>query len=179
MLILLTLLFLPTFADVPVEGMKQYNYQYVINNTADYPDYFFLTSSEIWKWNDPKPVLNGTFQDGYKFDGFVLHAIKQTDMDPGILSALMDPMEAPEKNLTEYFEKVSIATANVSLPVSTTVDDTIPLIDIQVNLHVNSISPTDLNVSMSSVIFRYTDTRSEEIPLAEGEDVPEPGVHTP
>ena len=44
-LILAGMFLTPAFGDVPIEGMKQYNYQYHINNTEEYPEYMFLTSS--------------------------------------------------------------------------------------------------------------------------------------
>ncbi|MFH0968694.1 MAG: hypothetical protein V1862_13525, partial [Methanobacteriota archaeon] len=74
-LILTGFVLIPVIADIPIEGMKQYNYQYVINNSFEYPDYLFLTSSEIWNFEHPFIVVNGTFSGGYKLDGFVLHAM--------------------------------------------------------------------------------------------------------
>jgi len=153
-------------ADIPIEGMKQYSYQYIINNTADYPDYVFLTSSEIWQFTMPTLVVNGTFGGGYKLDGFILHAIAREDLDQAVMDQLHDAKnENPD--LTDYFEKAPIKTSEALLPVAVTIDDQIPVSNISVILSINDIGETDLNITKEKTIFGFENGTSDEAPYIE------------
>ena len=146
MLFMVVICSVPVMADVPIEGIKQYSYQYVINNSADYPDYVFLTSSEIWSFEHPIFVINGTFGGGYKLDGFILHAIKNADLDAAVKEKLSAAGKG-ENNFSTYFESAPIATSDILLPVSTGMNDTIPVNNITVILEVKEIKGDILNVT--------------------------------
>jgi len=69
-------------ADVKVEGWRDLNYDYIISNINDYPDYIFLTSSNIWGWKYASMINStGPFGKGYKLDDFIVHAIRASDFD--------------------------------------------------------------------------------------------------
>lgn len=153
-LVLTGSLILPLGADIPIAGMKQYDYQYVINNTGDYPDYLFLTSSEIWNFEYPSLVVNGTFSGGYKLDGFVLHAIRQADLDPAVKGELTTP-ENVKKNLSAYFESAPLVTSELILPVATSINDTVPLTNLSVLLQVTGINARNLNITKVKTIYQY------------------------
>ncbi len=156
-------------ADVPVEGIAQYTYQYLINNTEEYPEYSFITSSEIWGFEQPSLVINGSFGGGYKLDGFVLHAIRTADLSEKI----QEQLSAPGKdtlNLSRYFTTVPVATSDLLLPVSTGMDSSITLSNITVVLQVQEIYGSDLNATKEKTIFRYENgTALEEMTREEAD----------
>lgn len=174
LLILTGLFFIPVIGDVPIEGMKQYNYQYVINNTVEYQDYIFLTSSEIWNFEHPSIVVNGTFSGGYKLDGFVLHAMKESDLDPRIIDQLRTE-EQERTDLTQYFSSVPLATAALDLPVATSIEDTIPLSNISVRLQIESIHGNELNITKTQMIYGFENGTTIDIPFQEDVNDPKPG----
>lgn len=163
LLLLTTGIIIPTLADIPVEGIKQYNYQYMINNTADYPDYVFLTSSEIWHFEHPSVVVNGTFGGGYKLDGFVLHAIKETNLDATVKEQMTTADQIAE-NLSGYFASAPLATSEILLAVSIGMNDSIPLNNITVLLEVQNINGSELNITKVKTSLGFENgTVQEEI----------------
>lgn len=153
----------PGIADIPLVGEKQYSYRYIINNSADYPDYTFFTSSEIWQYAMPTLVVNGSFGGGYKLDGFILHAVKNSEIDPAVLD-LMGSTNQEEKNLTPYLEKAPIRTADVLLPVSVSLDKAIPVDNISVVLLVNALNETAFTVTKVKTLYGFENgTTGEEI----------------
>jgi len=162
-LMLATLVIMPLEADIAVTGMKQQTYQYIINNTEDYPDYQFLTSSEIWNYEYPSLVINGTFGGGYKLDGFILHAIRQNDLDPAVRAEL-NTSDHEKKNLSVYFESAPMATSDLLLPVATTLNETLQVQNLTVILRIDEISNRTLNVTRLKTIYQYENgTSSEEL----------------
>jgi len=160
---LATLVIMPLEADIAVTGMKQQTYQYIINNTEDYPDYQFLTSSEIWNYEYPSLVINGTFGGGYKLDGFILHAIRQNDLDPAVRAEL-NTSDHEKKNLSVYFESAPMATSDLLLPVATTLNETLQVQNLTVILRIDEISNRTLNVTRLKTIYQYENgTSSEEL----------------
>lgn len=150
-------------ADIAVTGIKQQTNQYVINNTELFPEYQFLTSSEIWNYEYPSLVVNGTFGGGYKLDGFVLHAIKRTDLDPTVLADLSSP-EREKKNLSAYFESAPLATSDLLLPVTTSLNENLSVSNLTVLVNIEGINKKNLNVSKIKTIYQYENgTKSEEI----------------
>ncbi len=163
----------PLVADTPIIGMKPYNYQYVINNTAEFPDFQFLTSSEIWNFDYPSLVVNGTFGGGYKLDGFTLHAIRKDKLDPSIREELAT-VDHEQKNLSSYFETAPLVTSDLSLPVATTLNDTIPVTNLTVLLQINNITAQTLNVTKIKTIYYY-----ENGTTLEESAQPEPRISDP
>jgi hypothetical protein len=159
--ILLGSIFMPVQADIAITGIKQQNYQYIINNTEAYPDFQFLTSSEIWNYEYPSLIVNGTFSGGYKLDGYVLHAIRQKDLDPAVRTELMH-QEREKKNLSVYFESAPLATSDLLLPVSTSLNETIPIRNLTVLLNIEGIDNKTLNVSRIKTIYQYENGSSNE-----------------
>jgi hypothetical protein len=165
--ILLPLLFLASgaYADVPIPGMKGYDNNYVISNIGDYPNYLFLTSSTIWGWKYTSLIdhATGSFGGGYKLDGFYLHAAKESDFNESIFSASSGDNRI---DCTDYCKgNQKIVSSDIDLPVSKTVNNTIPLSQITVYLKVNSINDTDLDVTMGRIVYTYSNGTSLEAPL--------------
>ena len=152
----------PVVADISVKGISQFNNQYVIDNTDKFQNYTFLTSSEIWGFEYPKLVVNGSFGGGYKLDGFVLHALKSTDISPGVREQLTRE-DSEKENLTSYFESSPLATSDILLPVSVGMNDTIPLNNITVFLQINNIEGKNLSISELKTVYGYLNGTSEEI----------------
>lgn len=174
-LILACLLFIPVISDVPIEGMKQYVYQYEINNTAEYPDFIFFTSSEIWNFEHPSIVVNGSFGGGYKLDGFVLHAMKETDLDPDVKEQLRTENQ-DKTDLSRYFSSAPLATSEIMLPIATSLNDTIPLSNLTVLLQIQSIQDTVLNISKTRVIYGFKNGTTIDMVYQEDSDDSKPGT---
>lgn len=169
LLLLLPLLLLVSgaYADVPIPGMSGYNNQYIISNIGDYSDYLFLTSSAIWGWEYTSLVdrATGTFGGGYKLDGFLLHAVKASDFNASIFAA---DSSKGDVDCTGYCRGNSkIVSSRINLPVSTLVNDTIPLSQITVYLKVNSINDTSLNITKDRTVYKYDNGTSLEAPVQE------------
>ena len=173
-LLLVGILISPALADIPVEGMKQYNYQYVINNTGVFPDYLFLTSSEIWNFEHPSIVVNGTFGGGYKLDGFVLHAMKESSLDPRIKEQM--ETEETKTDLRTYFASAPIVTSELMLPVATSIDDTIPLSNLTILLQIQNITSSELNITKMKTIFGFENGTTIEEAYQEETDDTQPGT---
>lgn len=169
LLLISGLFIIPVIADIPIEGMKQYNYQYVINNSDNYKDYVLFTSSEIWNFQHPSIVINGTFGGGYKLDGFVLHAIRDSELDPSVKEQI-SRAEPDNKDLTGYFTNATIATSDIQLPVSTNVDESIPLSNITVLLQIQDISDNVLNVTKIQTIYGFENGTSTNMSTKEEND---------
>nr|WP_319540164.1 hypothetical protein [uncultured Methanospirillum sp.] len=169
-LMLTGLLIMPLEADIAVTGMKQQTYQYIINNTEAFPDYQFLTSSEIWNYEYPSLVINGTFGGGYKLDGFVLHAIRQNDLDP-VIRAELSSSDHEKKNLSAYFESAPMATSDLLLPVATTLNETLAIRNLTVLLRIDEISNRTMNVTRLKTVYQYENgTSSEEFEQSKPEE---------
>jgi len=174
LLFLTGMLLTPVIADVPIEGMKQYNYQYVINNSADYPEYLFLTSSEIWGYEHPSIVVNGSFGGGYKLDGFVLHAMKEADLNPLIREELGTVNQ--KTDLPGYFTSAPLVTSEVMLPVATNMDDTVPLTNLTILLQIQNITNAELNVTKIRTIYGFENgTTIDQVFQGETDDT-QPGT---
>lgn len=155
LLLAMPLLVSGAYADVPVPGMKGYDNQYVISNIGDYPGYLFLTSSAIWGWGYTSPVdhATGSFGGGYKLDHFMLHAVKASSFNASIFTS---GSRAGDVDCTAYCKDNSkIVSSSINLPVSTLVNDTLPLSQITVYLNVNSINDTSLNITRSRTVYQY------------------------
>jgi hypothetical protein len=162
-LVMFALLVTSAIGDIAIVGEKQYSFRYVINNTGQYPDYYFLTTNVIMPEPVPNLVENGTFGGGYKLNGFILHAVKKADLDPGVVDTLRS-QDRKGENLTAYFEKFPLITSNISLPVSTSLDQTIPVDNITVVLSIDDINSTVLNVSKTMTLYGFENgTVSEDL----------------
>lgn len=171
LLILAGSLFTSVQADIAVADIKQQTNQYIINNTEFYPEYQFLTSSEIWNYEYPSLVVNGTFGGGYKLDGFILHAIKRTYLDPTVLADLSSP-EGEKKNLSAYFESTPLATSDLLLPVTTSLNENLSVSNLTVLLNIEGINKKTLIVSKIKTIYQYENgTISEEIEQTKPEKI--------
>lgn len=159
MIIILSLY--PATGDVPVDGIVQYPYQYLITNAGSFPEFTFLTSSENWGFDHPALVINGSFGGGYNQDGFILHAIASTTLDETIRARLSGSNQ-PETNFSEYFSHAPLATADILLPVSTGMDETIPVQNITILLEVADISGAVMQVTKTSTILQFTNGTSME-----------------
>lgn len=157
------LLITPCLADILIIGEKPYTYRYIINNTDAYPDYTFLTTNEIMPEPYPNLIENGSFGGGYKLNGFILHAVKRSLLDAGVIDILKSK-EKTEKNLTSYFENLPVAISNLSLPVGTSINDSIPLDNITVILTVHEINGTVFNITKTKTLYGFENgTVAEEL----------------
>jgi len=154
----LAALLLPcAYADVKVEGWREQSYDYTITNINDFPDYVFLTSSVIWGW-EYASVLNGTgsFGGGYKLDGFHVHAIRSANFDKERFFRLKQENDQDAVNCTDYCRNnAEIVSSNLSLPRSVSVQETVPLQKILVQLKVEDITDRTLNISKTKMLYYY------------------------
>jgi len=166
-------------ADIAVEGMRQYDYNYSIVNIGDFPDYVFLTSSAIWGWEYVSEInRTGSFGGGYKLDGFQVHAIKAENLDQGMLKAETSGDDKAKASRMEYFENnKDIVSSNTTLPVATSLEEALGLKSISVYLKINSINESAINLSETRVVYSYLDGRTEELPVKDG-DIPAPSNRT-
>ena len=149
-------------ADIKVDGITPFNYHYLLNNTEDYQNYTFLTSSEIWGFEYPRIVVNGSFGGGYKLDGFVLHALKNEDLSQGVREELLQE-EGGKGNLSSYFQSAPLATSDILLPVSVSIEDSLELNNVTVFLRVDGIEGKNLSVSKLKTYYGYLNGTSEEV----------------
>lgn len=160
------LLSLCASADVPVEGMKQANYNYVISNIKDYPDYVFLTSSAIWGWKYASIINStGTFGGGYKLDSYEVHAIKASDFDQAKFFAARDEYDQEIADCTDYCrDNPKIVSSNLTLPKATSLKDIIPLEKIEVDLRIDAITDQVLRISKTKMLYYYENGTVQEFP---------------
>ena len=168
--VLLLLLSLSASADVKVEGWRQQNYDYIISNIGDFPDYVFMTSSAIHGWEYASLINStGTFGGGYKLDRFIVHAMKAADFDRERFFAQRDEYDPESVNCTDYCRNNPlIVSSNLSLPKATSVKEILPLERIEVYLKVDSITDRSLDISRTRMLYYYKNgTRLEFHPEEE------------
>lgn len=156
-LALLALLLPGSYADVKVEGWREQRYDYIITNINDFPDYVFLTSSAIRGW-EYASVLDrlGSFGGGYKLDGFYVHAIRSVDFDKERFFNQRAEYDQDAVNCTDYCQNNSmIASSDLYLPKSVSMQETIPLNKIEVLLTVNDITDKALDISKTKMLYYY------------------------
>lgn len=167
----LAALLLPcAYADVKVEGWREQSYDYTITNINDFPDYVFLTSSVIWGW-DYASILNstGSFGGGYKLDGFHVHAIRSANFDKERFFSQRQENDQGVVNCTDYcLNNTKIVSSDLTLPRSVSVQETIPLQKILVQLKVEDITDRTLNISKTKMLYYYAngtvmETNAEEL----------------
>jgi hypothetical protein len=168
------------YADVAVEGVSTYSYQYDIVNAGDFPDYIFLTSSAIWGWEYPQIIENGTFGGGYKLDAFVFHAIPAADIDLNRITAgntEESSADAAEENDTQaYLSSLPFLTANVTLPVGAFYEDKLGIENVTVNLSITALNATAFEVKKESALFGMKNGSVIQAAIAGDEDPIPPAV---
>lgn len=159
------LLSLSATADVPVEGMKQVSYSYVISNIRDYPDYVFLTSSAIWGWKYASIINStGTFGGGYKLDSYEVHAIRAPDFDRQKFFAARDEYNQEIANCSDYCrDNPKIVSSNLALPKATSVNLTMPIEKLEVLLSVDGITDQALDISKTRMLYYYENGTVQEL----------------
>lgn len=159
-------LFSSGLADILIKGEKNYNYEYNITNINDYPDYVFLTSSVIHKW-EYTSIINSTtglFGGGYKLDRFRLHAIAASDFDRDLFFSQRDQYNPERVNCTEYCQNNSqIATANLALPVAISLNESMGVDRIEVFLKIDDITNESLNISRTGMQYYYQNGTVKEV----------------
>ncbi|MCA1917655.1 hypothetical protein [Methanospirillum hungatei] len=180
-LILVTgLLFSTASADVAVEGMSPYFYQYDISNFEEFKDYLFLTSSAIWGWEYPFIIQDGTFGGGYKLDGFVLHAIPSADIDPDTIAAINagDALtdESHDSEVSSSLSRLPFLTANISLPKGVFFEDDLGVLNVTVFLNITALNETSFDVKKEAALFGYRDGTVIQVPLSGDEEPVPPAV---
>lgn len=157
-------------ADVKIEGMRDHYYDYNITNIKDYPDYVFLTSSVIYKWEYASLVnrTTGLFSGGYKLDNFRLHAIAASDFDSGKFFRQRDKNNPESINCTEYCQNNSkMVTADLTLPVAISLNESMGVERIEVLLKIDDITNESLNISRTRTQYYYQNGTVEEHPPEE------------
>ena len=177
-LILVTgFLFSYASADVAVEGVSTYSYQYDISNFEQFSDYLFITSSAIWGWEYPFVIQDGIFGGGYKLDGFVLHAIPSADIDSDKIADVHAddalPDETNESEVSSYLSSLPFLTANISLPKGAFFEDELGIKNVTVVLNITSLNETSFDVIKESALFGYTDGTVIQVPIS-GDEEPVP-----
>lgn len=184
------LLSLSASADVPVEGMKQADYTYVISNIKDYPEYVFLTSSAIWGWKDAAIINStGTFGGGYKLDSYEVHAIRASDFDRQKFLAAKDEYDREIANCEDYCrdnpkivspnltcsmamfsiwvrsgrDNPKIISSNLTLPKATSVKEIIPLKKIEVDLRIDGVTDEALKITRTKMLYYYENGTVQEL----------------
>ncbi|ABD41310.1 hypothetical protein Mhun_1579 [Methanospirillum hungatei JF-1] len=176
-ILVIGLLFSTASADVAVEGVSTYFYQYAISNFEEFKDYIFLTSSAIWGWEYPFIIQDGTFGGGYKLDGFVLHAIPSADIDPDTIAdinagdALTD--ETRDSGVSSYLASLPFLTANISLPKGAFFEDDLEIENVTVVLNITALNETSFDVKKDAALFGYRDGTVIQVPMS-GDDEPVP-----
>lgn len=170
-------LFSAASADIAVEGVSTYSYQYTITNFEQFSDHIFLTSSAIWGWEYPFIIQDGTFGGGYKLDGFVLHAIPSADIDPDKITDLnaSDTLsdETNESGASSYLADLPFLTANISLPKGAFFEDKLGIENVTVNLNITTLNETSFDAIKESALFGYRDGTVLQVPMS-GDDEPVP-----
>ncbi len=169
MLLIALLLSFAAMADIKIEGWRNQNYDYIITDMKDFPDYVFLTSSAIWGWEYASRINStGSFGGGYKLDSFVVHAIKASDFSRYKFYTNRYDYEPETVNCTEYCQdSPKIVSSNLTLPKSISVEEIIPLKKIEVYLKVDSITSQSLNISKIKMLYYYENGTVQEHPVDE------------
>ena len=169
-------------ADIPIEGVTEYDYEYNLTNAWMYPEYMFLTSSLIWGWDEPRVIQNGTFGGGYKLDSFLVSALRKDAVNSTVLDMLnRSGEEGSEKEadgtlLSEYLSNAPVISANISLPVGGFFEDTLNIESVTVNLKITGFSDADMAIVRDTALFRYKDGKTAEMNVNKGEEIIPPSV---
>jgi hypothetical protein len=157
-------------ADILIKGMRDYYYDYNITNIKDYPEYVFLTSSAIYRW-EYTSIINSTtglFGGGYKLDRFQLHAMAASDFNQDLFFRQRDEHNPDSVNCTDYCQNNSqIATANLTLPVAISLNESRGVERIEVCLKIEDITNESLNISRISTEYYFQNGTVEELSPAE------------
>jgi hypothetical protein len=157
-------------ADVKIEGMKDYYYDYNITNIKDYPDYVFLTSSVIYKWEYTTLVnsTTGLFGGGYKLDSLRLHAIAASDFDPDKFFSQRDKYNPESVNCTDYCQNnTKMVIANLTLPIAVSLNESMGVERMEVLLKIDDITNKSLNISRTGMQYYYQNGTVKELPAEE------------
>ena len=159
------LLSLCASADVKVEGWKDLSYDYIISNINEYPDYVFLTSSNIWGWKYASLINStGSFGKGYKLDDFIVHAAKASDFDQGLFFSHPDEYNPNTANCTDYCQNNSkIVSSSLKLPKATSIEEILALEKIEVFLKIDNITDQALNISKTKTLYYYENGTVQEL----------------
>jgi hypothetical protein len=159
------LLSLCALADVKVEGWKDLSYDYIISNINDYPDYVFLTSSNIWGWEYASIINNtGSFGNGYKLDDFKIHAIKASDFERDLFLRERDEYDPDTVNCTDYCQNnTKIVSSSLMLPKATSTEEILSLEKIEVFLKIDNITDQALNISKAKTLYYYENGTVQEL----------------
>jgi hypothetical protein len=159
------LLSLCALADVKVEGWKDLSYDYIISNINDYPDYVFLTSSNIWGWKYASLINStGSFGKGYKLDDFKVHAIKASDFDRDLFLRERDEYDLNTVNCTDYCQNnTNIVSSSLMLPKATSIEEILALEKIEVFLKIDNITNQALNISKTKTLYYYENGTVQEL----------------
>ena len=168
MILAILLIYGTAVADIPIKGMKDYYYEYILYNINDFPDYIFLTSSSIWGWKHATMIdkATGSFGGGYKLDGFRIHAIKSDDFKESLWHNSRSKNDQ-ETNCAEYCGNNSkIVTSDLNLPKALSLKED-PLLDkIVVYLIVDEISDNALNISKTRIVYYNINGTIRNLPVA-------------
>jgi hypothetical protein len=159
-------LFSSGLADILIKGEKNYNYEYNITNIKDYPDYVFLTSSVIHRWQYTSIInsTTGLFGGGYKLDSFRLHAAAASDFDKELFFRQRDQYNPESVNCTEYCQNnTQIATSNLTFPVAISLNESMGVDRIDVYLKIDDITNESLNISRTRTQYYYQNGTVEEL----------------
>ncbi|VVB72597.1 Uncharacterised protein [uncultured archaeon] len=161
------LLFHCAFADVKVEGWISQNCKYIISNINDYPDYVFLTSSDIWGWEQASLIdKNGTFGGGYKLDSFIVHAARAQDFDRERFFRHRDESSPGYVNCTDYcMDNPKIVSSNITLDKAISINEILPLEKIECYLKIDNITSQRLNLSRTRMLYYYENGSTQEMPV--------------
>jgi hypothetical protein len=159
------LLSLCALADVKVEGWKDLSYDYIISNINDYPDYVFLTSSNIWGWKYASLINStGSFGKGYELDDFIVHAMKASDFDRDLFLRERDEYDPNTVNCTDYCQNnTKIVSSSLMLPKATSIEEILALEKIEVFLKIDSITNQALNISKTKTLYYYENGTVQEL----------------
>ena len=159
------LLSLCASADVKVEGWRDLSYDYIISNINDYPDYIFLTSSNIWGWKYASLINStGPFGKGYKLDDFIIHAIRASDFDKDSFLSQRDEYDPDIVNCTNYCQNNSkIVSSSLILPKATSIEEILSLKKIEVFLKIDNITDQALNISKIKTLYYYENGTVQEL----------------
>lgn len=164
-------------ADIAIQGISPYNFQYNISNAWMYPDYQFLTSSAIWGWQVPGLIENGSFGGGYKLDSISIYAIRKDELNQTILDELnrsntmtLAGERGGKVNLSGFLVQSSAIRANSSFPVAAFYEDDKDIQNVTVNLVITNLSPSGFNIIRDTAVFRYNSGKKSEVKINGSED---------
>lgn len=152
-------------ADVITPDQKAVGYCYSIANLKDFPDYLIIES--FFRIGGPEVVQDGVCKQEIKNNAGNFYTVKKAGFDPSQL-----PKEA--SNRTFFASNPQFLPAKLTISPQYVVDKNSPVTKVEDVIKIINVTPTELQLEFSSVVYTYSDGKTEQLPYRDQQTRPAP-----